>query len=133
MDCSIEKTGNYVCIDNVIGRVGKNFLIPVRVSAQDTEGVNIFLSYDETKLEIIGDLILGNVGSSFGLPIQNINNLGRIVFTAANVEKVSMQGILFYINGTITSDGINNIRFSEVSFDETAFSPVYNGTISNPF
>ena len=132
MDCSIGKTGNYVCIDNVIGRVGKNFLIPVRVSAQDTEGVNIFLSYDETKLEITSDLILGNVGSSFGLPIQNINNLGRIVFTAANVEKVSMQGILFYINGTITSDGINNIRFSEVSFDEVAFSPIYNGTISNP-
>ena len=132
-DCSIGKNENYICIDNVIGKVGENFLIPIRVFAQDAEGVDIFLSYDETKLEIIGDLILGNVGSSFGLPIQNINNLGRIVFTAANVEKVSMQGILFYINGTITSDGINNIRFSEVSFDETAFSPVYNGTISNPF
>src|SRR3989344_3228562 len=133
-DCSIGKNENYICIDNVIGKVGENFLIPIRVFAQDAEGVDIFLSYDETKLEITSDLILGNVGSSFGSNSQNVNNLGKISFTAniGSLEKVSMQGILFYINGTITSDGINNIRFSEVSFDETTFSPVYNGTISNP-
>jgi hypothetical protein len=137
---TINSAAVFVEIEDFSGTIGDTVLIPVSTTALDTaaESYEFKVSYDSSKIDVIGAVSENSLTSEWGVPTFNSTvsstegEVAKFIASAGGAKEFTSAGTVVFLKTVLKVIGEHSLSFDgEFSFDENEFAVAEkNGTIT---
>ena len=137
---TINSANVFVEIEDFSGTLGDTVLIPVTTTALDTaaESYEFKVSYDSSKIEVIGAVSDNSLTAAWGDPTfndaesSNSGEVAKLIAAAGGANEITSAGTVVFLQTVLKAIGEHTLSFDgEFSFDEFEFAVAEkNGTIT---
>lgn len=137
---TINSAAVFVEIEDFAGTIGDTVLIPVSTTALDTaaESYEFKVSYDSSKIDVIGAVSENTLTSAWGVPTFNSaasstdGEVAKYIAAAGGANEFTSAGTVVFLQTVLKAIGEHSLSFDgEFSFDENEFAVAEkNGTVT---
>jgi len=130
---TLKSANVFVEISDVTGKLDETVMVPITVTELDSaaESFEFSISYDSSKINVIGVETLNSLTSGWSVQVDDSENVTKVVGAGGGSE-FTAAGTLIFLKTELKATGEHSLAFDgEFNFDEFEFAVAEsNGTIT---